>query len=153
MKIPIVFFPILYSLKLKGTLFLCYMSAPFEFDSRLDTGFLDSLYEGDMDYAMRMFEFYVRIYPAKMEKCREVMLSEGDTGKAGHIHGLSDFPVVGLKHLANMRDTLQLLFRKGDTTTACQQFPLLEKEFHRTFPLIEEEYNRLKDFVQQYSKR
>jgi len=131
------------------------MSVQFIFDSRLNKGYLEGLYEGNIDYAFDLFEIYLTTLPSHMEDAWEIFHSEKYDEAKRYAHAIvnqPNFAMVGLSHLSEMAGALEELLIEEKITASQQKFALLYEAFHQTLPIIQEEYLRMKDFLQQYSK-
>jgi HPt (histidine-containing phosphotransfer) domain-containing protein len=80
----------------------------FIFDTRLDTEYLETIYEGDKDYAAVVFEQFILSYPEQLAAIEESFAKEDIIAYKGHIHKIkATFSFVGLTKLTNQCEAIE----------------------------------------------
>jgi HPt (histidine-containing phosphotransfer) domain-containing protein len=119
----------------------------FAFDSRLDTDYLHSLYEGDKEYAAVIFEQFLQSYPAQWQELEESIAREDIKASKGHIHKMkASFSFVGLTGLTLKAQVLEQHCNENydiDTIKALQLD--FKASLDELIPVVEQELKRLQD--------
>ncbi len=106
----------------------------FEYDSRLDVDFLQSIYENDKEHAAMVFEQFLLSYPDQIKEINESYISGDVVALKQRVHKLKPtFSFVGL-------------------TTLTTKEELIEKECSQNAPLhtIEPLYTDFKNSLEEY---
>jgi HPt (histidine-containing phosphotransfer) domain-containing protein len=117
----------------------------FAFDNRLDIEYLQSLYEGDTEYAAVIFEQFLQNYPAQWQELEESIASGDIQAYKGHIHKMkASFSFVGLTQLTQKAQVIEQHCTGNydvDTITALQQG--FRTSLAELIPIVEDELKRL----------
>jgi hypothetical protein len=118
---------------------------PFVFDNRLDTEYLESIYEGDKDYAAVVFEQFILTYPEQLAAIDESFAKEDIVAYKGHIHKIkATFSFVGLTTLTSKAEIVEKNsgenYDLGTLTTLHNDF---KNSLTELIPIVEEELKRL----------
>jgi HPt (histidine-containing phosphotransfer) domain-containing protein len=117
----------------------------FVFDNRLDTAYLESIYEGDKDYAAVVFEQFVLSYPEQWANIKESFAKEDIKTYKGHIHKIkATFSFVGLSTLTNKAELIE---KNSGENYNLDTLTTLHNDFKNSLaeliPIVEEELKRL----------
>ncbi|HEY5461766.1 MAG TPA: hypothetical protein VIJ95_00800 [Hanamia sp.] len=117
------------------------------FDQRLDTEFLESLYEDDIEHAMTVFSEFLKMAPAMMNEIDESYESGIVESFRQKVHKLKPvFSFVGLTYLTEKAEILE---KKCKEVSQLYDISPLYKElkyhYSKDFPIIENETKRLKE--------
>ncbi len=117
----------------------------FAFDNRLDIDYLQSLYEGDTEYAAVIFDQFLQSYPAQWQEL-EASIASGDIKACkGHIHKMkASFSFVGLTQLTQKAQVIEEhCIENYDINT----IKALQQDFRASLaeliPIVEEELKRM----------
>jgi HPt (histidine-containing phosphotransfer) domain-containing protein len=117
----------------------------FAFDNRLDVDYLQSLYEGDTEYAGVIFEQFLQNYPVQWQELEESIASGDIKAYKGHIHKMkASFSFVGLTQLTQKAQVIEQHCTENydaNTVTALQQD--FKKSLTELIPIVEDELKRL----------
>lgn len=119
------------------------------FDQRLDTEFLCSLYEDDVEHAMIVFTEFLQMAPAMMKEIDESYQSGIVENFRQKVHKLKPvFSFVGLTYLTEKAEILE---KKCKGVSQINEVSILYKElknnYSKDFSIIENEVSRLKEQV------
>jgi HPt (histidine-containing phosphotransfer) domain-containing protein len=117
----------------------------FVFDNRLDTEYLESIYEGDKDYAAVVFEQFVLTYPEQFAAIEHSFSTKDIAAYKGHIHKIkATFSFVGLSKLTTQCETIE---KNCGEHYDINTLSVLHTDFKNTLalsiPIVEEELVRL----------
>jgi HPt (histidine-containing phosphotransfer) domain-containing protein len=118
----------------------------FAFDTRLDTEYLQSLYEGDTTYAAEIFQQFLNNYPEQWKEL-ETNLTRGDIQSyKGNIHKMkASFSFVGLTQLTQKAQLVeQYCTGDHDANTLAAMQHEFKTLFLELIPIVENELKRLK---------
>lgn len=80
----------------------------FVFDNRLDTEYLESIYEGDKEYAAVVFEQFILSYPEQLKEIEDNYASGNVALYKSSIHKIkATFSFVGLTILTNKAEVIE----------------------------------------------
>ena len=120
---------------------------PFAFDQRLNTEFLQSLYEDDIEHAMIVFSQFLQMAPAMMKEIDENYQSGVIENFRQKVHKLK--PVFSFVGLTQLTDKAEILEKKCKEVSQIYDVSYLYKELQHhyslDFPIIENEVKRLKE--------
>jgi HPt (histidine-containing phosphotransfer) domain-containing protein len=117
----------------------------FVFDNRLDTEYLQSIYEGDKDYAGIVFEQFVLSYPEQWAAIEESFAKEDIKTYKSHIHKIkATFSFVGLTTLTSKAEIVEKNSVEGyDLYTLTTLHNDFKNSLTELIPIVEEELKRL----------
>lgn len=120
-------------------------NAQLTYDERLDSAFLESIYENDKEDAAFGFEQFLKSYPAHFSEL-ELCFENGDLMLFRQkIHKLK--PTFSFVGLTNVTAKAEMIERICDSTGEFDSINELYKDFKNTLieliPVVKEEYNRL----------
>jgi HPt (histidine-containing phosphotransfer) domain-containing protein len=117
----------------------------FVFDTRLDTEYLESIYEGDKDYAAVVFEQFVLSYPEQLAAIEDSFAKEDIVAYKGHIHKIkATFSFVGLTKLTALCEVIEKNCGENyDLNTLSTLHSDFKNNLSELIPIIEEELKRL----------
>lgn len=117
------------------------------FDQRLDTEFLGSLYEDDIEHALTVFSEFLQMGPAMMKEIDESYQAGVVENFRQKVHKVKPvFSFVGLTYLTEKAEILEKKCKE-----ASQIFDIgplykeLKYHYSKDFPIIENETKRLKE--------
>jgi HPt (histidine-containing phosphotransfer) domain-containing protein len=119
----------------------------FEFDTRLDTTFLDSMYEGDASYAAIIFEQFLETLPAQLNDIEESFNTQNKETFRQQLHKLKPtFSFVGLTSISSDANTIEKKCFEIDTLAPVSALYKLFKDGVATgIPVVQQEFERLKN--------
>ena len=117
------------------------------FDQRLDTEFLEGLYEDDMDHALAVFSDYLKMVPLMMNDIDESYKSGIVESFRQQIHKVKPvFSFVGLTYLTEKAGILEnyckVVSHINDLSPLYKE---LQYHYFKDLPIIEKETKRLKN--------
>jgi HPt (histidine-containing phosphotransfer) domain-containing protein len=117
----------------------------FVFDNRLDTEYLQSIYEGDKDYASVVFEQFVLTYPELIKEIDESFAKKDIIAYKGHVHKIkATFSFVGLTILTNKAEFVEKsCIENYDVNTLTTLHNDFRTSLTELIPIVEEELKRL----------
>jgi HPt (histidine-containing phosphotransfer) domain-containing protein len=117
----------------------------FVFDNRLDIEYLESIYEGDKDYAAVVFEQFMLSYPEQLAAIDESFAKENFVAYKGHIHKIkATFSFVGLSKLTNLAEIIEKNCGENyDANTLSTLHIDFKNNLNKLIPIIESELKRL----------
>jgi HPt (histidine-containing phosphotransfer) domain-containing protein len=117
----------------------------FEFDNRLDIEYLQSLYEGDTEYAAVIFDQFLQNYPAQWVELEDSFAKGDIKAYKGYIHKMkASFSFVGLTQLTQKAQVIEQHCTENydiHTATALQQD--FKTSLTELIPIVEEQLKRL----------
>ena len=100
----------------------------FEFDQRLDTGFLHSLYENDIENAAMSFDFFLNKYPQHLKEIEEDFIAGDVKGFRQKVHKAKPtFSYVGLTAISAKAAAIESMC--DDEGDACADTKEGQKQF------------------------
>jgi HPt (histidine-containing phosphotransfer) domain-containing protein len=119
----------------------------FEFDTRLDTIFLDSMYEGDASYAAIIFEQFLETLPAQLNDIEESFNTQNKETFRQQLHKLKPtFSFVGLTSLSDDANTIEKKCFEIDTLAPVSAlYKLFKDAVAAGIPVVQQEFERLKN--------
>jgi HPt (histidine-containing phosphotransfer) domain-containing protein len=117
----------------------------FAFDNRLDIEYLQSLYEGDIEYAAVIFEQFLQNYPAQWQELEESIANGDMKACKSHIHKMkASFSFVGLTQLTQKAQVIeQHCTGSDDINTVIALHQDFRTSLAELIPIVEEELKRL----------
>jgi HPt (histidine-containing phosphotransfer) domain-containing protein len=117
----------------------------FVFDNRLDTEYLESIYEGDKDYAAVVFEQFILTYPEQIAAINESFTNEDIVAYKGHIHKIkATFSFVGLTTLTRKAELVEKNSGENyDLATLTTLHNDFKNSLTELIPIVEQELKRL----------
>ena len=118
----------------------------FRFNCGLDHESLDQIYDGDLEYAIVIFEIFLRHSLEEFYSLPQA-LQQGDLDTLQHLaHKLKTaFTMVGLTDLARIMNHLEKAAQEPDELPiANEQLHRAERDLGDCLPLIKEELRRMK---------
>ncbi len=117
----------------------------FIFDNRLDTEYLESIYEGDKDYAAVVFEQFMLGYSEQLASIENSFSNKNIVAYKGHIHKIkATFSFVGLTKLTALAEIIeQNCGGNYDLNTLSILHIDFKNNLDELIPIIEEELKRL----------
>ena len=118
----------------------------FSFNDQLDQEMLDSLYEGDLAYALLMFETFSEIIQGELEALTDAVEQEQWELVEQLAHRIKpNFSMVGLSPLSAICHNIEkALKEEQDIGGVNENYPELLKKFPESLLLIDREIERLK---------
>ena len=118
----------------------------FVFDQRLDTEFLNSIYEDDSEHAAIVFEQFLKVAPVQMKEIEECYAAGETEPFRQRVHKLKPvFSFVGLTGVTSLAETLE---KKCKEIYSLSEVAGMYEEFRRKYaeflPVIEGELSRMK---------
>jgi HPt (histidine-containing phosphotransfer) domain-containing protein len=117
----------------------------FIFNSRLNTEYLESIYEGDKDYAAIVFEQFILSYPEQFAAIEDSFAKKDIIAYKGHIHKIkATFSFVGLSTLTTLCETIEKNCGENyDLYTLSTLHNDFKNNLDELIPIVEEELKRL----------
>jgi HPt (histidine-containing phosphotransfer) domain-containing protein len=117
----------------------------FVFDSRLDIEYLESIYEGDKDYAAVVFEQFMLSYPEQLAAIEDSFAKRDILAYKGNIHKIkATFSFVGLSKLTDLAEIIEKNCGENyDDNTLSILHIDFKNNLALLIPIIEEELKRL----------
>ena len=117
----------------------------FVFDDRLDTEYLESIYEGDKDYAAVVFEQFLLGYPEQLVAIEDSFERKDIIVYKGNIHKIkATFSFVGLSKLTALADNIEKNCGENyDANTLSDLHIDFKNNLNELIPIIEQELTRL----------
>ena len=118
----------------------------FNFDQRLDTEFLNSIYEDDFEHASIVFEQFLKVAPVQMKEI-EGCFAAGDIEPfRSRVHKLKPvFSFVGLTAITTKAEALEKkckeIFSLGEVAAMYEDF---KNDYSIFLPVIESELAKMK---------
>ncbi len=124
---------------------------PFSFDKRLDSEFLQSMYEGDMEHATTIFSMFVDMAPGFVKDIDESFALGTIEPVRSQVHKLKPtFSFVGLTQLAKKAEVLEERCKEtSDISDIKDLYNELKSNYAQSFPIIEKELERLKNQINE----
>lgn len=120
----------------------------FRFNRALDHRYLDQIYQGDLHYAIEIFDTFLR-YSLEEFQALPQALQQGDLGTLHNsAHKLKTaFPMVGLTGLVQTMNRLEKTALEGDPSVAGQILQEALREVNTYLPLIRQELKRMQSLT------
>jgi HPt (histidine-containing phosphotransfer) domain-containing protein len=117
----------------------------FKYDQRLDTAFLDSIYDGDMEHAAISFEQFLHKYPAQLKELDESFIAGNITIFRQKLHKLKPtFSYVGLTEITAKAEIIEKLCNETPhLNVISRQYVDLKQQLNDLIPVVEQEFKRL----------
>jgi HPt (histidine-containing phosphotransfer) domain-containing protein len=117
----------------------------FIFDKRLDAAYLESIYEGDKEYAAVVFEQFLLDFPIQWKAAEGSYAQKDITSYKAAIHKVkAAFSFVGLTQLTAQAEILEKeCAEHGDTATLSGLHQEFKKNTDMLLPIVAEELKRL----------
>jgi HPt (histidine-containing phosphotransfer) domain-containing protein len=118
----------------------------FSFDKRLDSNFLESIYEGDLEHAQLVFGEFIEYTPVQMQDIEEAFSAGNLKGFGEQIHKIKPmFSFVGLTGLTGEAEVLEKKCKElSDINEISSLYNNFKNNYSVLFPIIENELSRLK---------
>lgn len=128
------------------------MEKSFKFSTPLDSEVLSSFYDGDLNYALMMFEIFLAEIPAEVEKLCIELEQDNLEGCRSVLHKIKpNFIMVGNEPLTNYCTKIEKGIKEGSLSME-QVRPEIEsivEEINQTLILLQQETNDLKQYLNQ----
>ena len=123
-----------------------HYSEPFQFNRELDHAYLDQLYEGDLDYAIDMFDSFLEYSLPVFYALPDLLEQRRFEALQNDVHRLKPaFPMVGLSLLTpTLQQIEQAAGKPVDPDRARAGIEEGGRIFDRFLPLIKSELARMK---------
>jgi HPt (histidine-containing phosphotransfer) domain-containing protein len=120
--------------------------AIFKYDNRLDTHFLETLYENDKEYAAIVFEQFLKNYPEQIADVENSFEAGNFELMRQKIHKLKPtFSFVGLTGLTAKSETLEKkCMEQAQLDYISELYADFKKDLNEYIPIVEEEFEKLK---------
>ena len=117
----------------------------FFFDKRLDTEYLETIYEGDKDYAAVVFEQFLLSYPEQIAAINESFAQQNIVAYKGNIHKIkATFSFVGLTTLTSLAEIIEKNCGENyDINTLSTLHIDFKNNLLELIPIVEEELKKL----------
>jgi HPt (histidine-containing phosphotransfer) domain-containing protein len=117
----------------------------FAFDNRLDIEYLQSLYEGDTEYAGLIFDQFLQNYPAQWQELEASINREDIKAYKGHIHKMkASFSFVGLTQLTQKAQVIeQHCTENYDIKAITALHQDFKTNLFELIPIVEDELKRM----------
>lgn len=117
----------------------------FVFDSRLDIEYLESIYEGDKDYAAVVFEQFMLSYHEQLAAIEDSFSKRNILAYKGNIHKIkATFSFVGLSKLTDLAEIIEKNCGENyDDNTLSILHIDFKNNLNELIPIIEAELKRL----------
>lgn len=118
-----------------------------EYDSRLDSSFLYSLYENDKEHAAVVFEQFLLGYPAQVAELEESFKAGDIALFKQRIHKMKPtFSFVGLTGLTEKAGQIEKKCADtNDINYISDLYQSFKKDLSEFIPVVEAEFEKLKD--------
>jgi HPt (histidine-containing phosphotransfer) domain-containing protein len=122
---------------------------PFSFDKRLDSEFLQNMYEGDVEHASEIFSLFIDMAPSLVKDIDESFAQGAVEPLRSHVHKLKPaLSFVGLTALTKSAEVLEEKCKKtSDIRDIKDLYNQLINNYTQSFPIIEKELERLKNQI------
>jgi HPt (histidine-containing phosphotransfer) domain-containing protein len=119
----------------------------FVFDTRLNTDYLQSLYEGDTEYAAVIFEQFLQSHPTHWQELEESMAKKDIKACKGNIHKMkASFSFVGLTWLTEKAQILeQYCTDNNDINAIITLVGNFKASIDESVPIIKQELQRMRE--------
>ena len=118
----------------------------FAFDSRLDTAFLDLLYEGDREHAARVFDQFLKGIHMQIKEVDDNFASGNTELFRRKVHMIK--PVFSFVGLTSLTGKAEIIEKKCNQVSMITEMTDLYKDFRNniveSIPIIETELLKLK---------
>ncbi|WP_462248716.1 Hpt domain-containing protein [Ferruginibacter sp.] len=118
----------------------------FEFDPRLDTGFLRSLYEDDIENAVMSFDFFLNKYPQQLKEIEEDFIAGDIKGFRQKVHKVKPtFSYVGLTTISTKAAAIESICdNEGDLNKVKNLYQEFKNSLAEIIPVVQHELERMK---------
>jgi HPt (histidine-containing phosphotransfer) domain-containing protein len=118
----------------------------FEFDQRLDTGFLRSLYEDDIENAAMSFELFLIKYPQHLKEIEDDFIAGDVKGFRQKVHKAKPtFSYVGLTALSARAAAIEKMCdEQGDLNKVNNLYQEFKNSLEELIPVVQDELERMK---------
>lgn len=121
----------------------------FIFDSSLDSSYLDSIFDGDVDYAKEMFEIFFESTAIEFKEI-EPYFENNDYGAAKSlVHKLKpSFHMVGLTRIGGLMDELERQLHDPDNNESSRLlFNKIQEMYASAESVLKRDLERMQDFL------
>ena len=121
----------------------------FIFDSSLDSSYLDSIFDGDVDYAKEMFEIFFESTAIEFKEI-EPYFANNDYGAAKSlVHKLKpSFHMVGLTRIGGLMDELERQLHDPDNNESSRLlFNKIQEMYASAESVLKRDLERMQDFL------
>ncbi len=121
----------------------------FIFDSSLDSSYLDSIFDGDVDYAKEMFEIFFESTAIEFKEI-EPYFENNDYGAAKSlVHKLKpSFHMVGLTRIGGLMDELERQLQDPDNNESSRLlFNKIQEMYASAESVLKRDLERMQDFL------
>ncbi len=118
----------------------------FEFDQRLDAGFLNSLYENDIENAEMSFEFFLNKYLQHLKEIEEDFIAGDIKGFRQKVHKAKPtFSYVGLTEISAKAAAIEIICdNEGDLNKVKNLYQEFKNRLAELIPVVQHELERMK---------
>lgn len=118
----------------------------FEFDQRLDAGFLHSLYEDDIENAAMSFDFFLNKYPQHLKEIEEDFIAGDVKGFRQKVHKAKPtFSYVGLTAISAKAAAIESMCDdEGDLNKVENLYQEFKNSLEEIIPVVQNELERMK---------
>ncbi|MEN7551369.1 PAS domain S-box protein [Rapidithrix thailandica] len=122
-------------------------SLQFQFHEMLDQAHLDAIYEGDMEYALEMFELFFKVILPDFEQLQELVKLRSKEEFRRMVHKLKpSFSMIGLTELTHDMSTMEeLASAKKSRQVLEEKLHQIQTKLNEYLPIIKNELQRLKN--------
>lgn len=128
------------------------MDNVFRFSTALDSSVLSSFYDGDLNYALMMFEIFLVEIPGEIDTLRTELEQENLEGCRRILHKIKpNFVMVGNEPLTDYCTKIEKGIKEGQYSMqkVAPEIESIVEEINQTLILLEQETNDLKQFLNQ----
>jgi HPt (histidine-containing phosphotransfer) domain-containing protein len=118
----------------------------FEYDERLDSAFLESIYDDDMEHAAISFEQFLNKYPVQIKEIEDCLAAADINLFRQKLHKIKPaFSYVGLTNITAKAEIIERMCTNVIDKIAITDLYLdFKNELNKFIPVIERELERLK---------
>ena len=118
----------------------------FEFDQRLDAGFLCSLYEDDIENAVMSFDFFLNKYLQHLKEIEEDFIAGDVKGFRQKVHKAKPtFSYVGLTEISAKAAAIESICdNEGDLNKVKNLYQEFKNSLEKIIPVVQNELERMK---------
>jgi HPt (histidine-containing phosphotransfer) domain-containing protein len=118
----------------------------FEYDERLDSAFLESIYDGDMEHAAISFEQFLNKYAVQIKEIEDCLAAADINLLRQKLHKIKPaFSYVGLTSLTAKAEIIERMCTDDtDKIVLTDLYLDFKNELNKLIPVVEGELERLK---------
>ena len=121
----------------------------FQFDESLDVSYLNSIYEGDVEYSKDMFEIFFESSALEFDQITDYLNSDAYDEARNLVHKLKpSFSMVGLTQVGQMMDDLERMLNNRDQDDESKKlFEQVAAIYQRYEPVLRSDLDKMKTFL------